>query len=90
MKNVEEYWQLSKSNTEDNENWLTDRVYALNSSPKDVTGAGDCLLITSILSYASGGNIWESSLLGSLSAGIHVGRVGNIPLEVKELLLELS
>lgn len=75
---------------EDPHNWLTDRVGALNSAPKDVAGAGDSLLIASAMTLACGGNIWEAACLGSLAAAIQVGRVGNIPLKVKELLHELK
>ena len=70
--------------------WLTDRVVALNSSPRDVAGAGDSLLITSALALAGGGNIWEAACLGSLAAAVQVGRVGNTPLRIKELLTELT
>ena len=73
----------------DNNSWLTDRISALNSAPKDVSGAGDSLLITGAMTLASGGNIWEAALLGSLAAAIQVGRVGNTPLKTKELLQEL-
>ena len=69
--------------------WLTDRIDALNSAPKDVAGAGDSLLITSALALASGGSIWEAACLGSLAAAIQVGRVGNTPIRTKELLREL-
>jgi rfaE bifunctional protein kinase chain/domain len=70
--------------------WLTDRVSALNTAPKDVAGAGDSLLITSALTLASGGTIWEAACLGSLAAAVQVGRVGNTPLKTTELLQELS
>ena len=69
--------------------WLTDRIGALNSAPKDAAGAGDSLLITSALTLASGGNIWEAACLGSLAAALQVGSVGNTPLRTKELLQEL-
>jgi len=65
---------------------ITDQVPALNSHPKDVAGAGDSLLITSAMAMACGGNIWEAGCLGSLAAAIQVGRVGNMPLRVEELL----
>lgn len=71
------------------DNWLTDRVGALNTAPKDVAGAGDSLLITSALALASGGNIWEAACLGSLAAAVQVGRVGNTPIQTGELLQEL-
>jgi len=70
--------------------WLTDRVSALNAAPKDVAGAGDSLLITSALTLASGGTIWEAACLGSLAAAVQVGRVGNTPLKTAELLQELA
>jgi len=70
--------------------WLTDRVSALNSAPKDVAGAGDSLLITSALTLASGGSIWEAACLGSLAAAVQVGRVGNTPIKTSELLRELA
>ena len=72
------------------DSWLTDRVEALNSSPKDVAGAGDSLLITSAMTLACGGTIWEAACLGSLAAAIQVGRVGNTPLRAEELLRELK
>ena len=72
------------------DDWLTDRVDALNSAPKDVAGAGDSLLITSAMALACGATIWEAACLGSLAAAVQVGRVGNTPLCVEELLQELS
>lgn len=65
--------------------WQTDKIDALNQFPKDVSGAGDSLLITSVMATACGAKIWESAVLGSIAAAIQVGRVGNIPLQLKEL-----
>ena len=65
--------------------WQTDKIDALNPLPKDVSGAGDSLLIASAMATACGANIWESAVLGSLAAAIQVGRVGNIPLQLNEL-----
>lgn len=73
-----------------NDGWMTDRVEALNSSPKDVAGAGDSLLIASAMTLAAGGTIWEAACLGALAAAVQVGRVGNIPIRREELLKELS
>jgi sugar/nucleoside kinase (ribokinase family) len=70
--------------------WLTDRIGALNSAPRDVAGAGDSLLITSAMSLASGGSIWEAACLGALAAAVQVGRVGNTPLRTTDLLQELT
>jgi bifunctional ADP-heptose synthase (sugar kinase/adenylyltransferase) len=69
----------------DNGTFLTDKIGALNNSPKDVSGAGDSLLITSALALSCGGTIWEAAFLGSLAASIQVGRVGNTPLTSIEL-----
>ena len=69
---------------------MTDKIGALNTAPQDVAGAGDSLLITSALTLASGGNIWEAACLGSLSAALQVGRIGNKPLRIKELMSELD
>jgi bifunctional ADP-heptose synthase (sugar kinase/adenylyltransferase) len=61
----------------------------MNTTPKDVAGAGDSLIITASLALASGGNIFESAFLGSLAAAIQVGRVGNMPLQLNELISEI-
>jgi len=70
--------------------WLTDRVDALNAAPKDVSGAGDSLLIVGAMTLAAGGSIWEAACLGSLAAAVQVGRVGNKPIQTHELLQELN
>jgi rfaE bifunctional protein kinase chain/domain len=70
--------------------WLTDLIGALNTSPKDVAGAGDSLLITRALTLAGGGNIWEAACLGALAAAVQVSRVGNTPLSAEDLLRELT
>ncbi len=70
--------------------WLTDRVEALNNAAKDVSGAGDSLLITSAMTLACDGTIWEAACLGSLAAAVQVSRVGNMPLSTEELLQELK
>ena len=80
---------LIHANNGINQGWHTDRIGALNSAPKDVAGAGDSLLITSALTLASGGSIWEAACLGSLAAAVQVGRVGNTPIRASELLREL-
>jgi rfaE bifunctional protein kinase chain/domain len=68
---------------------FTDQVPALNSHPKDVAGAGDSLLIVSAMASSCGASIWEAGYLGSLAAAIQVGRVGNTPIQIEELLGEL-
>lgn len=69
---------------------LTDNLPAFNTTPKDVSGAGDSLLISSALALASGSNIWQSIYLGSVAAACQVGRIGNFPLSAEELKTELS
>ena len=66
--------------------FVTDRINALNSAPLDVSGAGDSLLIASVLAIRSGGSIWEAGLIGSIAASIQVGRTGNVPLKLKQML----
>ena len=73
-----------------NVNDLTDSISALNTSPRDVAGAGDSLLISGALTMTAGGSIWEAALIGSLAAAIQIGRVGNMSLKSKELLKELT
>lgn len=68
-----------------NPNWLTDRVEALNNTPKDVAGAGDSLLIAAAMTITVGGNIWEAAGIGSIAAAVQVGRVGNTPLKLSEI-----
>jgi rfaE bifunctional protein kinase chain/domain len=74
---------------EERADWLTDRVEALNSMPKDVAGAGDSLLTVSSMTLACGGDIWSAACLGSLAAAHQVGRVGNTPLTADELIKDL-
>ncbi len=64
--------------------WVTDRIPALNSAPRDVAGAGDSLLIFSGMALAAKATIWEAALLGSLAAGVQVSRVGNTPIRITE------
>ena len=70
--------------------WTTDRLPALNDSPKDVSGAGDCLLTTATLALTVGASIWEAACLGAVAASVQVGKVGNVPLRREELLEILS
>lgn len=74
----------------DKNKWLNDQLPALNNSPKDVSGAGDSLLITSSMAICTGASIWEAAYLGSLAAAIQVSRVGNTPLQLGELIEEIQ
>jgi len=70
--------------------WMTDRLPAMNTAPKDVAGAGDSLLICSAMALGVGANIWQSMYLGSIAAACQVGRVGNTPISLQDLAIELS
>jgi bifunctional ADP-heptose synthase (sugar kinase/adenylyltransferase) len=71
------------------EDFITDRLPALNTAPKDVAGAGDSLLIAASMGLAVGADIWQASYLGSIAAACQVGRVGNSPLSAAEVIAEL-
>lgn len=73
-----------------NEEWLTDRLPALNTAPKDTAGAGDSLLACCSLSLAVGADIWQSMYLGSIASACQVRRVGNIPLTRRDIMSELA
>jgi rfaE bifunctional protein kinase chain/domain len=81
---------LIHAKTEQKGEWLTDRLAALNTAPKDPAGAGDSLLVCTAMALALRRSIWESAYLGSLAAACQVGRIGNIPLKSSELLVELN
>jgi len=81
---------LINANSENNIDWHTDKINALNPMARDVAGAGDSMLVTSSMTLASGGNIWESALLGSLAAAIQVGRIGNVQMSSNDLIKELK
>ena len=69
---------------------LTDQLPALNTSPKDVSGAGDSLLTCASMALAVGADVWQSAYLGSIAAACQVSRVGNSPLNAEELVMELG
>lgn len=79
---------INKFNSKDE--FFTDRLPAMNQNPKDVAGAGDSMLATASLALAAGATIWQAAYLGSIAAACQVGRVGNIPLQLKEIQKELS
>ena len=90
LKMGEEGLLIHASSKDQQSEWTTDRIDALNINAKDVAGAGDSLLITGAMALALGANIWEAALLGSLAAAVQVGRVGNTPLQAHELLEEVE
>jgi len=64
---------------------VTDRLPAFNRFPVDVSGAGDALLVAGAMALAVGASIWEAGVIGSIAAGIQVGRRGNIPISIHEM-----
>ncbi|MGV8996299.1 MAG: PfkB family carbohydrate kinase [Parvibaculaceae bacterium] len=70
--------------------FMTDRLPAYNSAPKDVAGAGDSFFTCASMALCAGYDIWRSSYLGALAAACQVSRVGNTPLSYKDLAVELS
>lgn len=68
---------------------ITDKLGAFNTAPMDVSGAGDSLLTCTAMSLVAGGSIWEGAYLGSVAAACQVSRIGNLPLNAKDLLTEL-
>ncbi len=71
------------------DNLITDRLPALNAAPKDVAGAGDCLLATTAMALTVKTSIWRASYLGSIAAACQVSRIGNSPLQASTLISEL-
>ena len=67
-----------------------DRLPAFNTAPRDVSGAGDCLLTATALALTCGVDIWKSAYIGSLAAACQVRRIGNIPLAAADLFTELA
>lgn len=74
----------------ESDNLETDQMHALNTNPKDVSGAGDSLLTTSALALICGATIWEAAYLGSIAAACQVARVGNTPLQKDEIIKEIQ
>jgi sugar/nucleoside kinase (ribokinase family) len=68
-----------------NELLPTEQVEPSNTKPVDTSGAGDSVLAASALALAGGFSIYQSALLGSFIAGIQVGRLGNVPVNHKEI-----
>jgi rfaE bifunctional protein kinase chain/domain len=81
---------LIHANISEKNIWLTDRLAAFNTSPKDVSGAGDSLLTCTAMAMTLGNDIWNSVFFGSLAAASQVGNLGNIPITSSDLLSELE
>lgn len=68
----------------------TDQIPALSSTVVDTSGAGDALLASATLAFASGENLYGAGFLGSIAASIQVSRLGNIPISSGDMLGELT
>ena len=68
----------------------TDKIGALNSSPRDFIGAGDSMLISSAMVMAAGGSIWAAALVGSIASAIQVAHFGNVPIKLNDILREIK
>ena len=79
---------IHAGDTRDNQ-WQTDKLQAMNPSPRDPAGAGDSLLTCSALAAACGADIWTSAYLGSVAAACQVERIGNIPLSIADITMKL-
>jgi rfaE bifunctional protein kinase chain/domain len=80
---------IAHASSINNNEWLTDRLPAFNTSPKDSAGAGDSLLTCCSMAMAVGADIWQSMYLGSIAAACQISRVGNIPLSPRDIAQEL-
>lgn len=81
---------IIQAESSDGSDWKTDRLPAMNTAPRDVAGAGDSLLICVAMALASGSEIWHGAYLGSLAAACQVGRLGNIPLTLDDIIAEID
>ncbi len=68
---------------------VTDQLPAMNVAPRDVSGAGDSLLVCTAMALAVGKDIWRAAYLGSIAAACQVSRKGNMPISLTELTREL-
>jgi rfaE bifunctional protein kinase chain/domain len=68
---------------------VTDRLPAFNSTPRDVSGAGDSFLTCASMALALGADIWKAAYLGSVAAACQVRRLGNRSLLAHEVIEEL-
>jgi rfaE bifunctional protein kinase chain/domain len=70
--------------------YMTDRLPALNATPKDVAGAGDSVFSAVSMALCSNADIWHAAYLGAIAAALQISRIGNNPIEVKDILFELD
>jgi rfaE bifunctional protein kinase chain/domain len=66
----------------------SDYIEIINKQVKDVSGAGDSLLIGTSIAMSLGLDIWAAAYFGSLFAALQVDQVSNTPIS-KQKLIEL-
>ena len=66
--------------------WDNDKILPLNNFPRDISGAGDALLIASAMTLACKFNIWEASYIGSIASAVQVSQIGNLPINFKDII----
>ena len=76
---------ISFQGTENEKFIKTQHFPALNPNPVDVVGAGDSLLTALAVSSCAGASFMEASAIGAVVASIAVGKMGNIPVNIKEV-----
>lgn len=62
-----------------------DQLPSLNPMPKDISGAGDSMLVSMAMARTVGANQFQAAFIGALSAAVQVGRLGNLPISVAEI-----
>ncbi len=66
--------------------YVVDNLESFANNPIDENGAGDCMMVASVLNYNINKNIWISAFLGSIAAAIQISKVGNSPIHINDLL----
>lgn len=56
----------------------------------DVSGAGDTVSATFALALAAGGSTGEAAMIANYAAGIVVGEVGTVPVQVEQLIRRIQ
>jgi rfaE bifunctional protein kinase chain/domain len=62
-----------------------DRLPSMNTSPIDVSGAGDSMLVGIAMAKTLGASPFQSAYIGAIASAIQVGRVGNSPIQFSEI-----
>jgi rfaE bifunctional protein kinase chain/domain len=66
------------------------KVPAICRDVYDVSGAGDTVISTVTLALASGGDVWESSILSNYAASVEVQRSGVSTVSEEEILAAMK